>query len=117
MELNSECNNILGIRHSKLGKAAFVIFVSIIVPYIIILTFRLGIIQLSLGQRLFLSKVSTYWIIFVPILSLILSIADLKRPNRLRILPKVTVVLSSIIIGIGILFLLISTISDLSRIF
>ena len=113
LELNKE---FIKEKHSKLGVITFIIFISILVPFIAMLSTRFGIIKLEPDIAKVVSGFFTYWIIFVPIVSLILSIIDLKRQFRCRVLPKITLILSSIIIAIGILLMLLSTISDISRI-
>ncbi|WP_027628828.1 hypothetical protein [Ruminiclostridium cellobioparum] len=103
LELNNEFKKV---KHSKLGVITFIIFISMLVPFITILAVRFGIIKLDHDFALIVRN----WIIFAPIVSLILSIIDLKRPNRSRALPNITLILSSVLLSVRIILSFLSRI-------
>jgi hypothetical protein len=72
---------------------------------------------LSVDIILFLSAFFGRWSIISPIVAILLSIIDLKKPNRARILPKTVLVLSGILIVSAFITSIITTIQDLNRLF
>jgi hypothetical protein len=112
----AQVNNCTEIRHSTLAKVAFAILVSMMIPFIIMLIFWIRILPIPIEQIMFLNKLLFCWIISAPIFSLKLALMDLKRSDRLKTLPRITVISSSVIIGIGVLIVVISVISDIRKI-
>lgn len=72
---------------------------------------------LSVDIIIFLGAFFGRWSLISPIVAIVLSIIDLKKPNRARILPKTVLALSGILIGSAIIMAIITTIQDVSRLF
>ncbi len=119
MLIDSEQRNISKPKHSKLSIITLGIFVSPVIPFILIFAFTYRIIPMFLNydQCLLLSSFSIQWCILAPILSLILSIIDLKSPGRAKILPKIILITCSIIICLGIIISVIAPIYEVNRLF
>ena len=102
------------IKHSGLGVIAFSIFLSPLLPLIMVFVFKGEILHkiFKYEQLLAVSNFFTYWIISAPILGFILSTIDLNKPDRLRILPRIVVILS----GLGFITMIILTFKDIKRI-
>lgn len=112
---------IIKLKHSKQGIIGFILFLSVLLPVIfLILCFKLlPSVYLSglfnLNQARFFFDFLMIWIFAVPIIALIISAVDLKKPNRLKVLPKITVILDSIIIATAIIVLIVTAVSDINR--
>jgi len=109
METITDGKNVIKLKHSSLGIIALIVFLSPVVPvtfmYMPYLLSKVGLyvrFNLSTNILRILADFVTSWLVIAPLIGFIMSIIDLCQPNRLKILPKIIVILSCIIIVTGI---------------
>lgn len=109
------------LKHSKAGIIGFILLLSVSLP-IAYLTlhgkiFPPGYLSgvLSLNQTRYAFDFLMIWMVGAPLIAFIISVIDVKKPNRLKVLPKITLILDSIIIAAVLIALVVTAVSDISR--
>ncbi|MDQ2085744.1 hypothetical protein RBH29_04755 [Herbivorax sp. ANBcel31] len=122
MAKNQVCNNYNRLKYSELSIVSFIIFLSVLLPLTILLLPSkleipvLGLLELSFEQSRIVIRFLAFWIFVAPILAFILSWMDLKKQNRLKTLSKITIIINGVIIGVAIIYFIITMVSDIIRI-
>lgn len=102
---DSEQKEISKPKHSKLSKITLCIFLSSSIPYIFLCALAYGKIPMTLSynQCMLFSSLISKWVPLATILSIILSIMDLRKPNRSRIIPRIilTIICTVIIAAVA----------------
>jgi hypothetical protein len=119
MGINADDSQVIKLKHSSIGIIAFVLFLSPIIPGtllgILFLLKKAGFyISVGLPSNIlgFLFDFASAWIFLALLAGLILSIIDLTKPNRKRVLPLI------IITAFGLMFIaaIVSAYLDIARI-
>lgn len=107
-DVNNRTDTIPNLKHSSIGILSLVFCVLSLVPTIVNM-FTGGLITklLEVLHIGFLNVIAFCWLVVFLLAALILSIIDLRKPNRLKSLSKASLIISSIIIGVFLLLLVI----------
>lgn len=113
MQTDLEEKDNIKLNNSKLGVIAFIIFLSPLIPFVLLITLNyLGIFE-NIHQVLFFSHILFEWLCLAIILAFTFSIADLTAPkNRKKTLSKIVFMIT----GLIIIYVVITWIHEIIRI-